>query len=364
MVQLQTSQTTVYGLYKRVENPDEDVDISEVIEISSDFQRGDEDTGIWNLSYKQDYINSLEKNYPTGLISVVKPHLGNHIVCRSKTYKVLDGGNRVRSIRDFINNRFAVDGRFFSKDPCIGIERQMSLKHMCIAFQTITIERDDPPPTIANMFARLNTSSVPLKPGELIKSHGWLKNKTIIEMAKSFIGEWDTSYKSHIIPRIQTNWVNVFCKGDKTKLKEGKRCDSLAMMCAFIVSSITSDFKTFETKYDTIKHHLDTELTDEHIVKINSKFSTFLDIMKCVYTSDIFPVTNGIPSRKMIAPVWYAICNESMTSEFQHKMINFFTRLRTDSELREKYISIRDSGSNGEAHSGKVCLIISLINDY
>jgi hypothetical protein len=365
MVQLSTTQSTIYSLYKRVENPDEDIDNGEKIEVSSDFQRGDEETGVWSLDAKRDYINSLELNYPTGLISIVKPLINGS----STPYKVLDGGNRVRAIRDFMNNKFSVGGLWYSKsepESNIGVRRQESLKHTCLAFQTISIERSDPDTTISEMFTRLNTSSVPLKPGELIKSHGWLKNKPVIEMAKYFIGDtWETEYSNDVIMFIRSEWVKVFCGGDPTKLREGKRCDSMAMICAFIVSSITGDFTNFDRRYDSIKEHLDIELTPEQMLVFANKITTFLDIMKEIYTRDIFSIiTNGIPSRKMVAPVWYKICDGSMTPELEGKMKRFFKTMLENNQLKMDYLSLRDKGSNGETNIGKMGKIIALIEEW
>ena len=362
MVQLQTSQCTIYGLFKRVENPDNDVDFGEMIEVSSDFQRGDEETGVWNTDAKRDYIISLERNYPTGLISVIKPHINGG----SHPYKVLDGGNRVRAIRDFMNNKFDVDGLYYSAEPSIGVRRQESLNHTCIAFQTIRLERNDPETTISEMFTRLNTSSVPLSAGELIKSHGWLKNKNIIEMAKYFVGDtWETEYSNDVILLIRSAWIKVFCGDDPSKLKEGKRCDSLAMMCAFIVSSITGDFATFDKRYNSLKYHLDIELTSEHVLVVADKITRFLDVMKEAYTRDIFSsVINGIPSRKMVAPVWFKICDGSITPELQSKMKRFYKAILENNKLKNAYISIRDGGSNGETNIGKMGKIIALIEEW
>ena len=362
MVRTDTIQSQLYGLFKRVENPENDIDFGERIEISSDFQRGDEETGVWNTKAKQAYINSLELNYPTGLISIVKPHINGG----SHPYKVLDGGNRVRAIRDFMNNKFDVDGLYFSAEPNIGEDRRAKLKYTCVALQTIRLERDDPETTISEMFTRLNTSSVPLKPGELIKSHGWLKKKKIIEMAKYFVGDtWETEYSNDVILLIRSAWIKVFCGDDPSKLKEGRRCDSLAMMCAFIVSSITGDFATFDKRYDSLKYHLDIELTSEHVLVIADKITQFLNIMKEAYTRDIFSVvTNGMPSRKMVAPVWYKICDGTMTPELQNKMKRFYKAILENEELKNDYFRVRDKGSNGETSAGKMGDIISMINKW
>ena len=373
MVQLETTQTSIQSLYKRIQNPDNDVDPGEIIEIASEFQRGDEETGVWSTEAKRKYIISLMKNYPSGLISIIKAYTG-----RLKSYKVLDGGNRARAIRDFMNNKFFIEeGLYFGSDEPdtpfegenIGVNRRASFRHTCIAFQKITIERSDPSTTISDMFTCLNTSSVALKPGELIKSHGWLKDKPIIEMAKQFVGDtWVTESNEYGVSFIRNEWIKVFCDGDASKLKEGKRCDSLAMICGYIVSSITGDFKTFDRRYDSIKEHLDHELTQEDTILFISKLADFLDIMKDAYIRDIFgKLTHGIPSRNLVAPIWYSICrngDDAATPEFKGKIKRFFKAMIDDTNLRNKYFAERDTGSNGETTVGKMGKIESMIKEW
>jgi hypothetical protein len=375
MVQLETTQTSIQSLYKRIQNPDNDIDPGEIIEICSDFQRGDDDTGVWSNEAKKKYITSLMNNYPSGLISIVKAHISR---LKSMPYKVLDGGNRARTIRDFMNNKFCLnEGLYFgSDDPDIRFEgdnigeiRRNRFMTTCIAFQKITIERNDPSTTISEMFTCLNTSSVALKPGELIKSHGWLKDKSVIEMAKQFVGDvWETDSNSDVVSFMRREWVQVFCDGDASKFKEGKRCDSLAMICGYIVSSITGDFKTFDRRYDSIKKYLDHEISQEDIMVFVSKMADFLDIMKDVYIRDIFgKLTHGIPSRNLVAPIWYSICrngNDAATPAFKHKIKRFFRAMIDDNKLRAEYFALRDSGSNGETTTGKMGKIESMIKEW
>lgn len=374
MVQLTTSQISLIDIYKRITNLEGDVDFGEKIVISSEFQRGDEETGVWSLEAKREYINSLENNYPTGLISIVKPHISTCGSNRSLSYNVIDGGNRTRTIRDFFNNKFTIDGLFFGsyyeedkfEGETISITRREALKAKCIAFQTIRLERNDPPTTISEMFTRLNTRSVPLSSGELIKSHGWLKNKNIIEIAKFFISNgWETSYDNDLVSYIRNQWVDVFCDGDPSILKEGKRCDNMAMMCGYIVSAITGDFNTFDKRYNKIKNHLEIVITPAHIQTITTKLAMFLNIMKGTFIRDVFgQVTQGMPSRKTVAPVWYKICDGTLSPQFQDKMKRFFKSMVEDVDLRTKYVAIRDGGSNGETTIGKMGKIIDMIENW
>lgn len=52
--------------------------------------------GIWTTLKKQAYIESLMRQSPTGILAFVKDH--------GIAWKVLDGGNRIRAVRDFVND--------------------------------------------------------------------------------------------------------------------------------------------------------------------------------------------------------------------------------------------------------------------
>ena len=52
---------TITDYNRYLVNPNKDVEESERIEITSDFQRGSEDLGVWNLDSKRKYIESIEK---------------------------------------------------------------------------------------------------------------------------------------------------------------------------------------------------------------------------------------------------------------------------------------------------------------
>ena len=187
-------------------------------------------------------------------------------------------------------------------------------------------------------------------------------------MAKQFVGDtWETEYNNEFISLLRNVWIKVFCDGDPLKLKEGKRCDSLAMICGYIVSSITGDFKTFDRRYDSIKEYLDIKLTNNHVLLFSNKLTDFLDIMGEVYIRDIFgKLTHGIPSRNYVAPIWYSLCRDDdvATPEFKAKIKRFFKAMVDDTNLRNKYFSERDAGSNGETTIGKMGKIESMIKEW
>ena len=84
MVRIKTDCESIINLFER--NKD---DSSDGIQISSHFQRGDEETGVWDAKRKENYIDSLKKHYPTGILTFVKDKT------RGEPWLVLDGGNRL-----------------------------------------------------------------------------------------------------------------------------------------------------------------------------------------------------------------------------------------------------------------------------
>ena len=212
MVLIDNRPLTLEIVYKRIVNPNNDIPSGQCIEIESDFQRGDEETGVWYLKAKQQYISSVKKNYPTGILTFVKPHMS--ISTQLNPWKVLDGGNRSRSLRDFLSFKFPDEhGKYFNEWDD---RSQAKFLQTNIPVQELTLESEDPPETIAEMFTRLNTSAKPLSQGELIKSHGWMKDKKVIEMAKYFIGDnWITSFSDAELYNTKVRWNKIFCKNSK-----------------------------------------------------------------------------------------------------------------------------------------------------
>jgi hypothetical protein len=184
-------------------------------------------------------------------------------------------------------------------------------------------------------------------------------------MAKLFVGDvWETNYNSDVISFLRTQWNGVFSRKNK-KLKEGKRCDSLAMMCGYFISAHERNFSLFDKRYDNLKDYLNVTLTDTDREEIALKISDFLDIMKVIYSTEMFGcITNGIPSRKHVAPIWKKICEEEMTPELMDNMKRFYKAVVNDEDLTRKYLCIRDKGSNGETSDTKINNIISLINKW
>ncbi len=357
MVLIDNRPLTLEIIYKRILNPNDDIPSGHCIEIESDFQRGDEETGVWDLKAKQQYISSVRKNYPTGILTFVKPHMNT--LTQLNPWKVLDGGNRSRALRDFISLKIPDEHcNYFNEWDD---RSQAKFLQTNIPVQELTLESEDPPETIAEMFTRLNTSAKPLSQGELIKSHGWMKDKKIIEIAKYFIGDnWITSFTDTEVYGIKVKWNKVFCKN--SKISETTRCDSLAMICGYFISALTENFVTFDKRYTKLKDHLNKDIVQSDIDTIVRKIDMFLDIMDCAYSRDIFgKISKGFPSRKFIAPVWKKICEGNMTDDLSDNMKKFYKDILEDIELKNKYIKIRDEGTNGETNECNIGKLIDMI---
>lgn len=356
MVRVDTNTMTIINLYKRNVNSNGDVFEGDQIKVSSDFQRGDEETGVWDKKRKQGFIDSLQKSFPTGILTFVKDY--GIATAYQDNWVTLDGGNRFRAIRDYMNDKFMVNDVLYSD---LDAEVKASFNTILIPCQWLSIERTDPQETIAQMFTRLNTTAKSLSQGELIKAHGWKGNVSEIELAKVIIGDYWTSTLNDStmfegfedkISEIKTKWESCF-----GQLLETKRYDSLAMMVGYIVSAKTLNFNHFDKRYDRIKTHLETNLiTQTQIVKIIDKLFNMINIVdklginKCI----LGKFTKGVPSQSKISTIWYVICEEQINNLLEKKIIWFYNKLAESEELRKEYSNIMEKSGNNETTKSKI----------
>ena len=93
-------------------DPDVETIVSRIkskdIDLQPEFQRGE----VWSKPRKQRLIDSILRDWHVPPIHVIEN-------ATSKKQEVLDGQQRLASIRDFVDNQFAVDGRTEPLDPTI-----------------------------------------------------------------------------------------------------------------------------------------------------------------------------------------------------------------------------------------------------
>lgn len=362
MVRVHTDTQTISNIFGR--NTDtETYARGDRVEIASDFQRGDEENGVWDTKQKQNFIVSLRRKYPTGILTFVKDH--TTATSYNNPWKVLDGGNRLRAIRDFKKDMFAYNADNNIKFKDLTPVEQANFDAFLIPCQWLTIERDDPPDTIAEMFCRLNTSAKPLSHGELFKAHGWKKNIWEIEEAKRIIGDkWkkknEDGSESEDHP-IKKRWNTVF----KANLTESARCDTLAMMIGYIISAKESDFTLFDKRYTKNRSKLsDPESipTREEVDKIYKKINQFLDIMNEIFKTGVFgKTTRGIPSQTKIAVVWMTVYDGKLDENFKTKLIKFYTDEMKKYNIQKEYYTLLNEGSNGETTTKKIENVLNFI---
>ena len=347
MVRTETNTQKINDLYTRLTDPSV-YGPSGSIEIASDFQRGDEETGVWDAKSKMNYIDSLRKQYPAGILTFVRAFRGNQPLT---LWQVLDGGNRCRGIRDFKAD--TLTKKFTDLSP----QEQAAFDTESVSCQWITIEANDPPDTISTMYCRLNMTAKPLSQGELFKAHGWMKDVWELEMAKSFLGNpWASTYNDERIPLIRTRWCRVI--GD---LGETERCDNLAMMTAYIISARTGKLTNFDKRYKAISGLLSTPgttPTSEEVTNIFDKFNDFLDVLEEIGACATLGKSKcGIKPRNKMCPIWMHVCGE-MESPARDKLIRFYRNIALEDtsaeRLRKGYVAISARGGNNEISPSKL----------
>jgi hypothetical protein len=337
MVRSEITQTTVGDFYRKLQEKE--------VEIVSDFQRGDEDTGVWkDVKKRSKFVDSLMNSYGTGLITLVRTR-------GEAASRVLDGGNRLRTIRKFFEGHFKWNSKLFAD---LNPDELVKFQGAQLPCQILTIEDGDPPNTISDMFIRLNTTAVALSPGELCKAHGYLNDIWEIEVAKKIIGgDWTrSSVDDDRLEEIHERWCLII-----GELQEDRRCGTLAAMIGFIISARkgnidlwapTNAFNVWSSLYtivdgirvtDGFRKITQTSDFTEDMDKIVEIFNKFLDIVDSLNESAkgvvLSKISNGKPKTIKTSPIWY----ESITGNFgTPEILHFYNDVITnDKELMDEY---------------------------
>lgn len=346
--------------------------------ITSDFQRGDDTEGVWNQENKSKFIDSVMKKYGIGLITIVRPN-------EEHKFYILDGGNRLRTIRDFKKNLFKWNSsepgtksvKLYYKD--LPERDQARFDSTQLPCQIVTIQPSDPDNTISDMFIRLNTSSVPLKSGELCKAHGYQHDIWEIEVAKSIIGDtWRISgVNDPRLADIREKWCHII-----GEIKEDTRCGTLAFMIGFIISSLTGKIRDLAptkafTAWSSITNMVDGRRTPcgfrkiyscdftSDMDKVVSSFNKFLDIISELNTSATTRVLSkksmGKPKTIKIAFIWHVCISDSFQVR-DEDIIHFYNRVRSDEEpIWNKYTEVLESGGDSHATLSKMEKVTEII---
>ena len=342
------------------------------IKVCAAFQRGDDRTGVWPNKMKRALINSLLLGHPIGTIMLVKP-VG---AMNTTNHYILDGGNRSRVIRDFLEDEFAIDtqdGRKLYSELDLGIQAEFANRTLNI--MQVRILRDDPHDTIAQMFTNLNTMILALKDGELIKAHGWQGNIPIIEIAKMLVGgPWVTQESEaqfveqhrfgQAILNVRNKWHNTFPAGTNGE-RETRRCDNIALMCSYLVSSLNNDLSHWDKKFTRLKRYLTPEnnFSDEQMEKLLQRLNAFLDIIQEVDNyNDLFKSRCGFPKKTQVFSIWGSLIKDRMTPDFRTKTVTFYNNVQTDEDLRDQWRLALCGNGDLHVNQDKLDSLILLIN--
>lgn len=324
MVQSETTSERIQQLIKRTDKSTSNK--SNEVVICASFQRGD-DTGVWKGDMKINYIESLMKGYPTGLITLVKDHKDNS---SNEPWFILDGANRVRTLKEFMDNKFTINIKtetVLYKDliPEVRAEFNSTL----ISTQRITIEPTDEDCTISNMFTGLNTSSMNLTDGELLKAHGWKNDCCDIQLAKVICNRAGAKYTPNEFEKsIKEKWEDTF-----GKTKSNKRYKDLHRIQTFIVSAKKGVWTFLDAKkqYKLLKEQInprDKPFTQEEKENISVTFTVLKDIIHGIgqQNENIIQLDNyNIPKLKTIFPIWACICeNKQMSYNTRKQIIQYY----------------------------------------
>ena len=359
------------------------------ISLSTVFNRGNEENGVWSRNMKRDYINSIFSGFPCGQICLVRDY-GNAMNGYSSPSLILDGANKSRALRDFIADRFTIpygpEGQevntLFSSLP-EDVKANFMATQLSISRTEVT--RNDPTSSIATMFTRLNTRQVPLSQGELIKAYSWLKNLTIPELAKHIIGGemWAPHISQgltqgepynrcsainnnmHQITALKTQWAN----SPLGELGERARLDNIALLCGMIIAIQQNNIYYYDKRFDRLEEHLGAELNAQQVRNIIEDLSLFVSVMTNCYHNSIFGSTQkGMPSKKFTVYIMEPIVNSDLTDTERNLELNrlstYFTYIRSDLNALTRFRQICSSGGNNEVAQSKFAMVRQEVNDY
>ena len=334
----------------------------EGIYIEAGFQRG----SVWTNGEKTRYIDALMSGRPTSILTFVQG-------VEDERYAVLDGGNRLRTIRDFRANE--LKGKKF-EDCALGEQAEFDAK--IIPCEWVIIDRDDPPNIITKMYIGLNTSAKPLKDGELLKAFGYRGKCIDIELAKALVGHtWtsnlnrlvEESREAEVMQRVKDTrdlWVRVH-----GEIGESARCASLKCMVVLIISSKSGELAHLDSTWPKkLEHHLSPEGVSIDVLSILDHIDSMLNVL------DEIKGAGGslmhcwgpkkkcsMPATKVIKPLWNSIINRVVPQDAvcAEKLVWFYVEITKTEYLLNQYKSFFEKDGDGHVSKDDLRLVDEFI---
>jgi len=156
---------------------------------------------VWRLAHKVDFIKTILMGYPFPEIFISRGTLD--VETRRSVSCIVDGQQRMNSIREFVNNEFDVDGKFYS--DLTKTEKEDFLKYE-VAIIDLDLGQDDP--KIIEIFTRLNRTFYALSAIEKLSTE--YGSSEFMLVAKMLCGELQEDNREHNIdPRLPSSDPNV-----------------------------------------------------------------------------------------------------------------------------------------------------------
>jgi hypothetical protein len=235
--------------------------------ISPKYQRN----SVWNNNAKSYLLDSIIKGYPVPQIFL------RQLVdtkTRKTTREIIDGQQRIRTIIDFVENKFPIlsshnqvlGGKFY-KD--LDEEIQERFLQYNFAVEIIKLKEDS---RIYEMFARLNTNNMALNYQELRNAKYWGEFKV-------FAYRKSAQYKSFFIDN------KTFNDKELSRMLDVEYFSSIIIhMIDGIISESPKTIDNYYKRYDTVLNNL--ELIEKRIDNI---FSVLIDLFdNALFQTKIF----------------------------------------------------------------------------
>src|ERR1035437_2696500 len=109
---------------------------NENYDLDAPYQRG----SVWTDEQRRDLIKSLHMGLPVGAVTVSKLPWRNYLPNTQKGYRVVDGKQRIETVRAFANDEFSVPAFWFRSgalsDAAVAVDRKaVTWSNLSIASQ-------------------------------------------------------------------------------------------------------------------------------------------------------------------------------------------------------------------------------------
>jgi|TARA_B110000967_G_C18893505_1_gene569002 hypothetical protein len=338
--------------YLRLTDPNHRDHIS-ITSPDCDFQRGGED-GVWSKKQKQQFILSLYLCFPFGTITLLD-HKGEWLV--------LDGGNRCRAIKSFMNDEFEVEltKNELKKYSELDEKIQDKIKNIQIPCEEIKLMKEDDDNIIAKMFIAMNISFTKLSDGELLKALDWNDSNILINYVKSFIqNKWKITDKNNKLDTLKISWEEIF-----GVIKEDKRYKDLEFFTSLFLSSFQRNFEYLDQHYKDYGNILEENKKYDINIIIDdlTKFTDFIKELKQHNSSihKFLGTTKGIPSKSKIAVIWYLVIENKIQDNCY---IDYFKCIQTNEKEYKIYCDMFTMSGDNHVTNSKIKTIVDYIEKW